>query len=188
MPIPIAEIPNAPQIGGPVLTPGVAGPQGGRMGGVNLLGVAGRMNAPKLAQGALDGPSEAMTRIGQAVAGLGATGERIANVITDIGDHIRTLVVMRFYALLGQFLVDAVKWMLPGDDDEEIFQWENYTRALALGHINGIFLVGDAVSYGYSFLARMASTQLDDWGFENAAEMIGREGRYATFRTIIPSI
>lgn len=83
MPIPIAQIPNAPQVGGPVLTPTAAGPQGQRAQNVNLLSAAGQVNAPKLQQGMFDGAAEGMAIAGRSIASLGAVGERISGVIAD---------------------------------------------------------------------------------------------------------
>lgn len=62
------------------------------------------------------------------------------------GDALRTLLVTRMYALLGQFLADLFKDGFTGDDDDEIWKLENYVRAFSLGHINGAFIVGDAVT------------------------------------------
>ena len=77
MPIPIADIPNAPQAGPALGLTSVPQPS------LSIAGVAGTLTAPTLAQGAFDGAAEALQSMGQAIGQVAQVPTKVKNIIDD---------------------------------------------------------------------------------------------------------
>lgn len=81
MPVPLAQIPNAPQLGPDPAMIGVPNAN------ANLSGVARNLMTPGMQPGAFDGAARGMASVGNAIAGMGEVGVRIGDIIRDAQDR-----------------------------------------------------------------------------------------------------
>jgi hypothetical protein len=65
-------------------------------------------------------------------------------------DHIRRIVAIEMMALVSHVVISGYKDMFSDAEDEDIWGWEGFVRALILAPFSGYFVVGAAINAGVS--------------------------------------